>query len=104
MSGLREIIDWVKRDFILDPEADVNDEFERISRRFEKDNRSALADILRDDSAEFLNFLGSRQAKLRDRTQRDTEIKALERSVEPLERSITSFLKGARNLLRRIFG
>ena len=104
MSGLREIIEWVKREVILDPETDVNDEFEAISRIFERDNRSPLADILRDDQTEFLDFLGSRQAELRDRTKRDTEITALEQSVKPLEQSVNRILKGARNLLRRIFG
>ena len=104
MSGLREIIEWVKREIILDPAQSVDEQFEDISRIFERDNRSPLADILRSDTAEFLDFLGSRQTGVPDEPKADEDIRALERTVKPLERSVKDILQGARNLLRRIFG
>ena len=94
MSGLREIIEWIKREVILDPENSVDREFESISTMFTKDKRSALADILRDDTPEFLEFLESRLAKLRDSPQADQEIETLESRVESLESSIESVLEG----------
>ena len=104
MSGLREIIEWVEREIILDPENPIDSELEDISRIFERDNRLPLADILRSDQAEFLDFLGSRLSELRDESEADEEITALEHRAESLERSIDNILQGAKNLLRRIFG
>ena len=104
MSGLREIWQWVQSEVILRPENTVDREFERISKMFEDDNRSALADILRDDSGEFLNLLGSRLSELRDRPETDEDIITFEPRITAFERSITNILEGAQNLLRRIFG
>jgi len=88
VSGLREIIEWIKREWIFNPENDVDVEFERISDQFEKDNRSALADILRGDQAEFLDFLGSRLSRVRSESKADKEITALEQRASELEQSI----------------
>ncbi len=104
MSGLREIIEWVKREIILDPAQSVDEQFEDISRIFERDNRSPLADILRSETAEFLDFLGSRISRVQDESEADEDIRRLERSIKPLERSIKGILQGAKNLLKRIFG
>ena len=93
MSGLREIIEWVESNWIFNPENTVDREFERISARFEKNHRSALADILRDDTPEFLDFLGSRLSELRDEPETDEEIGELERRAESLERSIEDVLQ-----------
>ena len=93
MSGLREIIQWVESEIILDPENTVDEEFESISRIFERDNRLPLADILRDDTPEFLDFLGSRLSELRDEPETDEEIGELERRAESLERSIEDVLQ-----------
>ncbi len=88
MSGLREIIEWVQREVILDPTQSVNEQFEDISRMFEKDNRSTLADILRDDQAKFLEFLESRLSGVRAEPEADEEITALEQRASELEQSI----------------
>ncbi len=104
MSGLREIWQWVQSEVILIPENTVDVEFERISKIFTDDNRSALADILRSDTAEFLNLLGSRLSELRDEPEADKEIITFEPPITAFERSIENILEGARNLLRRIFG
>ncbi len=99
MSGLREIIEWIQREVILNPENSIDREFESISRIFERDNRLPLADILRDDTPEFLDFLGSRLSELRDEPETDEEIGAPKRPTEPIERGIDDFLQGATNLL-----
>ena len=104
MSGLREIIEWVEREVILDPAQSVDEQFEDISRIFERDNRSALADILRSDTAEFLDFLGSLQSRARAKPKTDEDIITFEPRITAFERSIENVLQGARNLLRRIFG
>ena len=96
MSGLREIIEWVKSEWIFNPENTSNEEFERISKRFKKNNRSALADILRDDSGEFLEFLESELSRAPPLPETDEEIErpeqrasSLERSLEGMERTIS---------------
>ncbi len=89
MSGLREIIEWVQREVILDPTQSVNEQFEDISRMFEKDNRLPLADILRDDQAKFLEFLESELPRVRAEPETDEEIKGLEQRADELELSIT---------------
>ena len=104
MSGLREIWQWVQSEVILRPENTVDREFERISRIFERDNRLPLADILRSDTAEFLDFLGSRISELRDEPEADEEIGELERTVESLERSIEDILQPAIQGLVNLLG
>ncbi len=89
MSGLREIIEWVEREVILDPTQSVDEQFEDISRMFEKDNRSALADILRDDTPEFLKFLESELSGARAEPEADKEIETLESRASDLERRIS---------------
>ncbi len=103
MSGLREIWQWVQREVILRPENTVDVEFERISRMFERDNRSPLADILREQQAEFLDLLGSRLSKLRDEPEADQETILFEPTITAFERSVTSILKGAGRFLRSLF-
>ena len=104
MSGIREIIEWVERELILDPTKTVDKEFESISRIFERDNRSPLADILRDDTPEFLDFLGSRLSELRDEPEADEDIGELESRIESLERSITDVLSRSGEALVNILG
>ena len=99
MSGLREIIEWVKREVILNPENSVNGEYQDISDIFEKDNRSSLDHILRGDKKEFLDFLGSRLSELRAEPKAGKEAETLESRVEAVESSIGELLKGAVNLL-----
>ncbi len=99
MSGLREIIEWVEREVILNPKNSIDREFESISRIFERDNRLPLADILRDDQAEFLDFLGSRLSELRDEPEADEEAGAPEPAAESIERSLEGLLQGATNML-----
>ncbi len=88
MSGLREIIEWVKSEWIFNPENTSHEEFERISEQFEKDNRSALADILSDDSGEFLEFLESELSRAPPLPETDEEIETPERGASSLERSL----------------
>ncbi len=99
MSGLREIIEWIEREVILNPENSIDREFESISRIFERDNRLPLADILRDDQAKFLDFLGSRLSELRDESEADEGIEPLERAAESIESGIDGLLQGATNVL-----
>ncbi len=89
VSGLREIIEWVQREVILNPENSVDVEFERISRMFEKDNRLPLADILRDDTPEFLEFLESELPGIRAKSKTDEEIKGPEQRASELESRIS---------------
>ncbi len=89
MSGLREIIEWVQREVILDPAQSVNEQFEDISRMFEEDNRSALADILRDDQGKFLEFLESRLSRDGAKSKADEEIETLESRASDLESRIS---------------
>ena len=58
-----------------------------------------MADILRSDTAQFLDFLGSRISELRDEPETDEEIGEPEPAVESLERSLEGILQGAINLL-----
>ena len=88
MSGLREIIEWIEREWIFNPENDVDVEFERISKDFEDNDRSALADILRDDTPEFFKFLESELSRARAEPQADEEIRTLERRAKSLESRI----------------
>ncbi len=99
MSGLREIIEWVKREVILNPENSVNGEYQDISDIFEKDNRSSLDHILRGDKKEFLDFLGSRLSELRAEPKAGKEAETLESRVEAVESSIEELLQGAVNML-----
>ena len=104
MSGLREIIEWVEREIILDPASTVDEQFEDISRIFERDNRLPLADILRDDQAEFFKFLESELPRIRAQPKADKDIRTPKRPVSSFERGIENILQGARNLLKRVFG
>jgi len=89
VSGLREIIEWVQREVILNPENTVDEEFEELSKIFERDNRLPLADILRDDQAKFFEFLESELPRVRDEPKTDKEIAALEQQASDLEQSIS---------------
>ena len=104
MSGLREIIEWVQREVILDPTQSVNEQFEDISRMFEKDNRLPLADILRDDQAKFLEFLESELSGARTESETDEEIEALESRVSELEPRITELSQGIADGLANLLG
>ncbi len=104
MSGLREIIEWVQREVILNPANSVDVEFESISRMFEKDNRSALADILRDDTPEFLEFLESRLSGASTITETDEEIKEPEPRAPELEPRIRELSQGIANGLANLLG
>ncbi len=99
VSGLREIWEWVQSEVILNPKNSVDREFESISRIFERDNRSPLADILREQQAEFLDLLGSRLSELRDEPEADEEAGEPEPAVESIERSLEGLLQGATNML-----
>ncbi len=99
MSGLREIIEWVKREIILNPKNTPLEEFEEISTIFERDDRSALVDILGTDTPEFLDFLGSRLSGVPDEPETDEEARAPERTTGIIERSIDDLLQGAANML-----
>ena len=104
MSGLREIIEWVERELILNPENTVDREFEEISRIFEKDNRLPLADILRDDQGKFLDFLGSQLSELGDESETDEELEGLESRLESLERRIDELLERTSETVFNILG
>ena len=104
MSGLREIIEWVKSEWIFNPENTSNEEFERISEQFEKDNRSALANILRDDTPKFLEFLESRLSRAPAITETDEEIEAPERRAEDLESRIEQVQSGITKGVEDIIG
>ncbi len=104
MSGLREIIEWVKQRVILNPENSVDVEFEEISRMFEDDNRSALADILRDDTPEFLKFLESRLSELRAKPETDEEIETPEQRAPDLEPRIRELSQGIADGLANLLG
>ena len=93
MSGLREIIEWVERELILDPTSTADREFEEISDIFERDNRSALADILRDDTGKFLEFLESRLSELPSEPETDKELEPLESRIRDLESDINELPK-----------
>ena len=92
VSGLSEIIEWVEREVILDPDRDVRAEFEDISTLFEKDGRLPLSDILQEQEGEFLEFLESKQ---RDESGEDSseDFRELEQRIETLESSISNILK-----------
>ncbi len=92
MSGLSEIIEWVEREVILDPDRDVRAEFEDISVMFEKRGRLPLSDILQEQEGEFLEFLESKQ---RDESSEEAseEFPNLEQRIEDLESSIRTILK-----------
>ena len=99
MSGLREIIEWIEREIILNPENSIDTEYEEISRIFERDNRSSLDHILRGDKEEFLDFLGSRLSELRDEPETDEEIGGFEQRLDVVEQGIEELSKGvARSL------
>jgi len=99
VSGLREIIEWVQREVILNPESTPDREFESISRIFKRDRRSALADILRDDTPEFLEFLESELSRERAKPETDEEAEPAQRGADIIERSLEDLLQGAENLL-----
>ncbi len=104
MSGLREIIEWVEQELVLDPENGAAIEFEEISRIFEKDNRLPLADILRDDTPQFLKFLESRLSELRREPETGEDLEGLESRLEALERGIDELLERTGKTLTNILG
>ncbi len=104
MSGLREIWEWVQREVILNPENTVDREFEEISTIFERDNRSALADILRGDTAEFLDLLGSRLSELRDEPETDEDFTDLEQRLGVIESGIEDVFRRFGETLTNILG
>ena len=85
MSGLREIIQWVESELILDPKRTVDQEFEDISTIFEDDNRSALANILRDETPQFLEFLERSRTGVQAEPEDDEDLSDLERRLESVE-------------------
>ncbi len=98
-DNLDELKRYIESKIILEPENDINTEFENISRILKGDNRPALDKVLRRNKEEFLDFLGSRLSELRDVTKTDEEAGTLERTIEPIERGIDDILQGATNLL-----
>ena len=98
-----DVREYIKSEIVLNPENDINTKFKRISRILKEDNRPALEQVFRRNKKEFLDLLGSRLPELRAKPETDKEIRALERSIKPLERSLANVLKGARKLLRRFF-
>ncbi len=104
MSGLREIIEWVESEWVFRPENSVDVEFERISKRFEKNDRSALADILRDDQGEFFEFLESRLSGARAFTETDEEIEEPEPRVDELAPRIRELSQGIADGLENLLG
>ncbi len=96
---IEDVKRYIERELILEPENDINSEFEDISRILKGDNRPAMDKVFRRNKKEFLDFLRSRPSELRDVTETDEDIEPLERTIETLERSITDLLQGAINLL-----
>ena len=87
MSGLNEIIQWVQSEIILDPTQNVDEQFADISRIFEKDNRSPLADILLDEQPKFLEFLESQQGTF-DKSPVSQAARSIESGLNELESDI----------------
>ena len=104
MSGLREIWEWVQREVILNPKNDTLDEFEEISTIFEKDDRSALVDILGDDTPKFLDLLGSRLSELRDEPETDEDFTDLEQRLGVIESGIEDVFRRFGETLTNILG
>ena len=104
MSGLREIIEWVERELILEPTNTVDEEFESISNIFERDNRSPLADILRDDTPEFLDFLESKLEEVQDQPETEEDLTDLKSRLGVLESQIEDILSRPVEILTNILG
>ena len=104
MSGLREIIEWVQREVILNPANTANEEFAEISTIFKNDNRSALVDILGNDKAEFLKFLKSELSRVRAKPETDEEIETPERGADDLEPRIRELSQGIADGLANLLG
>ena len=83
MSGFDEIVAWTDREIVLNQSKTVQEEFERISRRFEEDNRLPLADILLDDMPRYMKYLEDRMA--REGEILDVEIELLQAQKELAE-------------------
>ena len=98
-DNLDELKRYIESEIILEPAQSVDEQFEDISRILKGDNRSAMDKILRRNKEELLDFLRSRLSELSDEPKTDEEAGALERAVEPLERSLEGVLQGATNLL-----
>ena len=92
MSGLREIIQWVESDLIFEPKKSIDEEFESISRIFEDDNRSPLADILRDETGEFLEFLESSRTGVQAEPEDVEDLSGLERRLVAVELELDRLL------------
>ena len=83
MSGFDEIVAWTDDEIEMDQSRTVQEEFERISKRFEEDNRLPLADILLDDMPRYMKYLEDRKA--REENILNTEIELLEARKELAE-------------------
>ena len=57
MSGLNEIIQWTEDNIDLKPNKSSETNFNIINKRFDKDNRSDLSDILGDDKGKYLEWI-----------------------------------------------
>ena len=82
MSGLNEIIQWTEDNMDIDPSKNSEENFQIINKRFDKDNRSDLSDILGDEKGKFLEYL-----ELQQPSEPEVEARGL------LE-SVTKFLRG----------
>ena len=83
MSGFDEIVAWTDQEIKLNQSRTVNEEFERISKRFIEDNRLPLADILLDDMPRYMKYLEDRMG--REGEILDTEIEILQAQKELAE-------------------
>ncbi len=95
---------YIKSEIILEPENNINSEFEDISRILKEHNRPALDKVFRRNKEEFLGFLRSRLSEQRDESETDEEIGELESTVESLERSIENILQPAIQGLANLLG
>ena len=88
MTDIEQIIEWTEQEIELDPNESVQEAFNGISEEFEGDQRLPLADILKEQKAQFLEYLKDRMAREQFLPQVDEGTDEQERRIVELESDI----------------
>ena len=100
MSAEGSIELWVDESgFVFRANENPQSAFNRISKLFEDDGRSPLADILQEDTGTFLEFIEGRIRELNELPPVEAEFESVIRGSKGAERELKRFFKSLKGLL-----
>ena len=102
MSALSSVIFWFdfESDFTFRANETPEKAFNRMSKIFERDGRSPLANILRDDMGAFFEYIEAGISRAQQIPEVESEFEGAIRGSKSAERQLKGFFKSLKGLLR----